>query len=370
MNSLKLPFVAKLTLGLLSILMLGYLLVIGKFVIAPFFLAFLLALLFLPFSDFLEKKLRFPRSLSTLSSMIIIMLLLFVVGSFFTSQLTDFNEDIPLLEVQFNKTFDEFQAWIDHTFNVNSEKQFEYIDLALSRLLSSSGQILGVTFDIFISSFMFLFFFIFFFIFILNYRRILNRFIITSFSEEHRADVQKVVSEIRYMTKSYMTGLFIQVLIISTITFIVLSIIGVKYALLLAVLTGILNVIPYVGIVVSMLLSCLIAFATGTPIMSLYVVIGYAAIQFIDGNIILPFVVGSKVKINALITFLGILVGESLWGISGMLLCIPALAILKIIFDHVEPLQPWGLLLGEDKKPKREKRKIKITKKITIKEKD
>jgi predicted PurR-regulated permease PerM len=76
--------------------------------------------------------------------------------------------------------------------------------------------------------------------------------------------------------------------------------------------------------------------------------------HLIDSNILLPVIVGSKVRINAFMTLLGVVIGEMLWGISGMFLSIPVIAITKIIFDRVESLQAWGMLLGEEeiiKKP-------------------
>lgn len=369
-NQISLPFVAKLALTLFCILALSYILWIGQAIIAPFFLAFLVALLFVPFADFLERKLRFPRGLSSIISVLIVLVAFWFLGSFFTSQLTNFSEDIPLLERQFDVTMQSIQGWINDSFHVNTETQFEYIDLGINKLVSSSGEILGFTISVFTSGFTFLVFFIFFFIFILNYRRLLNAFIVNVFVDEHREKVREVVGEVRRMTKSYMIGICIQIALVSTMTATILSILGVKYALLLGVLTGLLNIIPYIGILMSLLCASFIAFATSGPVMSLYVLISYGVIHAIDGNIILPFVVGSKVKINALFSFLGILVGEHLWGISGMLLCIPALAILKIIFAHVERLKPWSKLMGELHSPKKAKRKIKITKKISLEEKD
>jgi len=213
-------------------------------------------------------------------------------------------------------------------------------------------------------------FFILFFVFILNYRRILNTFIINVFNEKHKSSVQEVVSEVRIMTKRYIIGLCLQIIIVSILTTLVLTILGVKYAILLGVLTGLLNVIPYIGICISLLISCFIAFATGSVSTCIYVTIGYVIVHAIDGNIVLPFVVGSKVKINALFSFIGILVGEHLWGISGMFLCIPAIAIIKIIFERVDGLEPWGRLLGEEQKPNKKKKTYKISKNITLKEMD
>ncbi|KFE98454.1 permease [Chryseobacterium formosense] len=370
MNFFKLPFLPKLALAVISIIGIGYLIKLGQSILAPFFLAFLMAMLFLPIANFLEKKLRFPRSVSTIVSVMIMLTILTGMIFFFSTQISSFSKDIPHLTKQFNLVFHNLQTWVSHTFNVKIDEQLDYLDQGLNKLLSSSGIILGFTFGIFSTSLGFLAFFILFFIFILNYRRILNNFIVNVFNEKHKASVQEVVSEVRIMTKRYIIGLCLQVIIVSVLTTIVLTILGVKYAILLGVLTGLLNVIPYIGICISLLISCFIAFATGTVSTCVYVAIGYVIVHAIDGNIVLPFVVGSKVKINALFSFIGILLGEHLWGISGMFLCIPAIAIIKIIFERVDGLQPWGKLLGEDEKPNKKKKSYKISKNITLKEMD
>ncbi len=370
MNFLKLPFLLKLSLAVISIIGIGYLINLGQSILAPFFLAFLMAMLFLPVANFLERKLKLPRSISTIISVAILLVVLTGLIFFFGSQISSFSKDVPQLTHQFNKVFHNLQNWVSHTFNVKIDEQLNYLDQGLSKLLSSSGIILGFTFGIFSSGLGFLAFFILFFIFILNYRRILNNFIVNVFNDKHKASVQEVVSEVRIMTKRYIIGLCLQVLIVSILTTTVLTILGVKYAILLGVLTGLLNVIPYIGICISLIISCFIAFATGTVSSCVYVAIGYVIVHVIDGNIILPFVVGSKVKINALFSFIGILLGEHLWGISGMFLCIPAIAIIKIIFERVDGLQPWGRLLGEDEKPNKKKKSYKISKNITLKEMD
>ncbi|MFC3159778.1 Predicted PurR-regulated permease PerM [Chryseobacterium arachidis] len=370
MNFIRLPFLVKLALVVVSIIGLGYLLALGQSILAPFFLAFLMAMLFLPTATFMERKLRFPRSLSTMISVMIMITILTGLIYFFGSQLSSFSKDLPHLTKQSTIVFNNIQHWVSDTFNVKINEQLDYLDQGLKKLLSSSGVILGFTFGIFSTGIGFIVFFLLFFIFILNYRRILNNFIVTVFNEKHKSSVQEVVTEVRVMTKKYIIGLCLQVLIVSILTSIVLTILGVKYAVLLAVLTGLLNVIPYLGICISLLISCFIAFATGTPTTCIYVVIGYIAVHIIDGNIVLPFVVGSKVKINALFSFIGIIIGEHLWGIAGMFLCIPAIAILKIIFERVDGLKPWGKLLGEEEKPHKKKKSYKISKNITLKEMD
>ena len=369
MKDLKLPFIARLTLVLISILALGYLAKIGKGVLSPLFFAALMALLFLPFANFLERKLRFTRVLSTFSSLLVMLILLTGLIYFFSAQFSDFVNDFPVLQKQVSKSFTDLQIWVSQTFHLNFKSQMSYINQGLEKLLSSTALILGFTVSMFSSTMAFFLFSALFFVFILNYRRVLYQFTISIFKEEHFEKVYEGITEIQKIIKEYISGLFIQIIIVSVLTAILLSILGVKYAILLAVLTGLLNVIPYLGIIFSAFLACLISFATGGN-HTLFVALGYLVIHAIDANVTLPLVVGSKVKINALFTFIGLLIGEELWGISGMFLSIPFLAILKIIFERVQGLEPWGKVLGEETKLNKIRRKYRITKKITLEEKE
>ncbi len=369
MKELKLPFVLKLALILISIIAIGYLAKLGKTVLAPLFFAILMAFLFVPFANFLERKLRFSRPLSTFSSLLIMAMVLFGLIYFFSIQFSAFADDFPVLSSQLSKTFENLQVWISKDLHVNFDKQMAYLNQFVEKLLSSTALILGFTFTMFSSTLAFYLFSALFFIFILNYRRLLYQFLVSVFQERHFDKVNEGILQIQSVTKDYIFGLFIQILIVSTLTTILLSGLGVKYAILLGVLTGLINVIPYVGIIFSGMLACLISFATGGE-HTLLVFFGYVLIHAIDANITLPLVVGSKVKINALFTFIGLLIGEELWGIAGMFLSIPFLAILKIIFERIEGMEPWGKLLGEEQKPNKRRRKYKITKKITLEEKE
>jgi len=88
-----------------------------------------------------------------------------------------------------------------------------------------------------------------------------------------------------------------------------------------------------------------------TPMYAIYVLIAYYIIQLIDNNYIVPYIVASKVKINALFSVIVVIAGNALWGIPGMFLAIPLLAIVKLVCDHIEPLKPWGFLLGDSMPP-------------------
>jgi predicted PurR-regulated permease PerM len=125
-----------------------------------------------------------------------------------------------------------------------------------------------------------------------------------------------------------------------------LLVIGIDYAILLGVLGAFLNVIPYVGGITSISLPIIIAATTKSPMHAMMVLFFYLLIQFADNHYIIPKVVASKVKLNALASVIVVLVGGALWGIPGMFLSIPLTAIIKVVFDHVEVLKPWGYLLG------------------------
>jgi predicted PurR-regulated permease PerM len=150
--------------------------------------------------------------------------------------------------------------------------------------------------------------------------------------------------------------------IVAAATCLALWILGVKYAILLGLITGLFNIIPYIGILTAMVLSALVTFASAGAAKLLIVAGTIFGIHLIDANVLLPIIVGSKVRINALITVLGVIVGESIWGITGTFLAIPVIAITKIVFDRIEPLKPWGMLFGDEideKEPEPLKQEIK-----------
>ena len=153
--------------------------------------------------------------------------------------------------------------------------------------------------------------------------------------------------------RQYILGLLLEMFVVACIACIAFWIIGIKYAVLLGIIVALFNLIPYVGIFSALLLSCLITFATGNIKDVLWVGVSVVCIHLVDSNFFLPTIVGSKVKLNALVSFLGIVLGEMIWGLSGMFLSIPVLAIFKIIFDRVDSLKPWGFVMGSGTEEKK-----------------
>ena len=125
---------------------------------------------------------------------------------------------------------------------------------------------------------------------------------------------------------------------------------GIKYAILLGVIAAVLNIIPYIGIYTATSLIMLVTFANSSGTKALWVAFALLILHFIDANILMPRIVGSRVKMNAFITIIAVIVGEYVWGIAGMFLFIPITGIFKIISERVDGLKPWATLIGTEEK--------------------
>ncbi|MBX2921678.1 MAG: AI-2E family transporter [Chitinophagaceae bacterium] len=373
-RKLVLPFYLKLLSVLLILICLGYLAIIGQTVLEPLLFALLISTILLPVTRFFENKARFPRSLSCIISIVLFLLFFIILFSVLGSQLSRLSGDWPAFQQQLQDSIKELQRWITLEYGIKYREQVGYINKAMTDSLSIGTSMLGQTI-LSISSVMLLFVFtLLYTFFLLYYRTHISIFFVRLFNESHKPIVLEIFEQVQFIVKKYMLGLFIQIVLVSGMAFLAYSLIGIKYAIMLALITGIFNIIPYIGIASSALLTCLITFATSSGSHVLFVIIAIVVIHLIDSNFIMPKVVGSKVQINSLIALLGLVIGELLWGISGMFLSIPVIAIIKIVFDRVKELNVWGYLLGEEEeehvKPKKLRIKLAKVRKINPPKKD
>lgn len=347
------PFYEKLSLLIIGLIAFGYLVVIGKEVLDPLIFGFLFAVLLLPVANFLEKKVRLPRSASSFLSILLLVAfvaaLLYLVGS----QISNLADDWPMLKKQVSESIDNLRQYIENAFHINMDKQMDYVHNATNKIMSSGTGVIGTTFGALSSLLLFYSFITIFTFLILFYRRLLLRFLVSVFNEDNSGVVYDIVENIQSILRQYILGLLLEMFIVSCVACTAFWLIGIKYAVLLGLIVGLFNIIPYVGIFTALALSALITFATGNINATITVSLSVLGIHVIDSNVLLPVVVGSKVRLNALITFLGIVTGEMIWGLSGMFLSIPVIAIFKIIFDRIEGLKPWGFLFGGENEYKK-----------------
>ncbi|MDB4926916.1 AI-2E family transporter [Mucilaginibacter sp.] len=342
------PFYERLSLVLIGILALGFLIIQGKEVLDPLIFGFLFSILLLPVSGFLEQTLHMPRSVSSFLS--IILLVAFIGGVLYLvgSQISKLTDDWPMLQKQLAQSRDNISDWIQSAFHLNLEKQKAYVDNTAKKIMSSGTEVIGTTFGAVSSLMLFYVFIMIFTFFILFYRKLLLGFILQAFGKDNEHVVHDIIENIQSILRQYILGLLLEMIIVACVACTAFWVIGIKYAALLGIIVGLFNIIPYLGIFTALFLSVLITFATGPVGNAVEVGISVIIIHALDANVLLPAVVGSKVRLNALITFLGIVLGEMIWGLSGMFLSIPIMAIFKIIFDRIESTKPWGYLLGGD----------------------
>ncbi|HEV8084931.1 MAG TPA: AI-2E family transporter [Chitinophagaceae bacterium] len=349
-NSTTQPFYFKLAMVLIAILALGYISILTKEVLSPLLFGLLFSILLLPLSVYFEKKLKFRRSASSALSVLLLIVALAAVLFLIGSQITNLAQDLPLLKEQVIMSLHNFQEWISDKFDVNMQKQMNYVNKAATKIQTATPSMIGSTVLSLSSILLFLVFVILYTFFMLFYRRRLLKFLVDVFKEENKAIVYDIVATVQDILRKYVVGLFLEMSTVAVVCCSVFLLLGIKYAILLGLITALFNIVPYIGIFSALLLNVIITFATtGMAGTVLLVVITVVAMHLIDSNILLPMIVGSKVRINAFVTLLGVVLGEMIWGISGMFLSIPVIAMAKIIFDRVESMKPWGVLLGDEK---------------------
>ncbi|MEO5648043.1 MAG: AI-2E family transporter [Chitinophagaceae bacterium] len=343
------PFLKRLALALFCILSIGFLIFIGQDIIIPVAFSILLGVLLLPINNLMERK-GFTRVAAIMISLFIALLFIAGLIYFLSSQIANFVDDLPTIKKQLDQHVRTLQRWVSQTFSISRSEQKEVLDDAAQQLKGESGSsLLGQTFLSITSYLVILILLPIYTFLILYYRDMIKRFLINVFTITHKEKVMEVLKESRIIVQSYMMGLLIEMGIVATINISGFLILGIKYAFFLGLLAALLNLIPYIGMLIASVFCMMVTLTTSTDITQvLYVLLVLVVVQFIDNNLIMPKIVGSKVKINALMTILGVLIGGSIAGVSGMFLSIPVVAIMKVIFDRVEGLEPWGELLGDD----------------------
>ena len=336
------PFYVKATVILFGLIMFFFVLFILREILIPVAFAFLIAILLNPLNNRLEKRL--PKTLAIFCTLFIAIGVITGIFYFLSTQIASFAESIPALKAKSISIVNDLQKWLSYYFGMSIEKQAAMVKNALEGGQVYVGQtlsaILGIT-SVLILIPIYVFFLLF-------YKTLILDFLFQVFSEKNSLRVAEILAETKASVQSYVMGLLIEMLIVSAMNSIALLALGVRSAILIGTIGGILNMIPYLGGIVAIALPVLMATVTSDGYTTqLAIIAAYSVIQFIDNNILMTRIVSSRVQINALISIIIVLMGGALWGVSGMFLSIPFVAILKIIFDRVDGLKPWGSLLGD-----------------------
>ena len=310
-------------------------------IFVPFAFACLLAILLNPLSTRLAHKL--PRGIAIFFAILIAIVIACSLIYLLSRQIASLSETMPALKAKYFTIASQVEHWIHRQFGITINKQLEIVNNALKDSQSYVGHTIN-TILVGIAVLVLIPFYVFFLLF---YKPLILDFIFQAFTEKHSLRVAEILGETKSAIQSYVVGLLVEMAIVSALNSAALLMLGVRSAVLIGVIGGIVNVIPYLGGVVSILLPILMVTATKEGYSTQLAILAcYLIIQLIDNNVLVPKIVSSKVKINALFSILIVLCGGALWSYPGMFLAIPFLAILKIIFDRIDGLKPWGHLLG------------------------
>ena len=342
----KYPLLVKFTFLLLFLILLIYALIVARDFLYPLAFAVLISYLLYPIAYSLEK-LQVPRILSIILS--ILFGLFIVLSAFFliSKQLSVFLNDIPALQNKAMENVDNLEFYIQEKFGLPIEQQDQYLKNVVAMIFESSGswlqEVLTATAGT-VVKFALMPVYVFF---MLYYRNKFKKVILHMVPPDKHVKADVIIKEISAVTKRYMVGVVIVILILCVLNSIGLLIIGLKYAILLGIMSALMNFIPYFGTLIGGAIPLTFAMLTGdTPHLALYVVILFLIIQFLENNILTPNITGGQVSINPFITILSIILGGMIWGLPGMFVSVPFLGMFKIICDHFDRLEPIAFLLG------------------------
>ena len=315
----------------------------AKDFLVPFSIAGVLSTLFLPFCKGMEKK-NVPKGLAVLICLLVFLLVIAIIGALLGWQISALTGDFSLLKEKTVETFSRIQEYIFNHLGVSTEKQAQILNNEQPRVTVIMQMLAGSLASVFTN---FILTMAYFFL-LLYYRAHIMNFFLKLSSPSQRNEMGQVLHSVARVSQQYLLGLAKMIICLWIMYGIGFSILGVKNALFFAVLCGLLEIVPFIGNITGTTLTVLVAAVQGASLPMLAGIIGtYGIVQFIQGWVLEPIILGPQVKINPFTTVIALVLGELLWGIPGIFLAIPLIAMVKIVCDHVESLKPYGFLIGE-----------------------
>ncbi len=338
----------RMTYTLLAIILFLYGLIAIRNFLYPIAFGFLLAYLLFPIANWLEKK-RVPRILANFITIIGVLGIMISLILLAYSQVAPVAGELPKLIDTGIRNLSAMLAVLGDYFGFDRSETRQLIQEQTSAFIASGGEYLQ---DIFSSTastivaigllpvYIFLF---------LYYRTKFAYFLLKIAGPTRRKETIEILREISKVSARYMGGVIAVVTVLCFLNSLGLWIIGVRFAIALGIISAFFNFIPYFGTLLGGLVPFLFALLVeNDPVLAFRVVILFIIIQFIENNILTPNIVGGNVKVNPFFIITGLVAASIIWGIPGMLLIVPFLAIIRIVFSHIDPMRPYAFLLGEE----------------------
>ncbi|MFT4832606.1 MAG: putative PurR-regulated permease PerM [Psychroserpens sp.] len=291
----------------------------------------------------LEKK-KWPKSLAITFSMSLVFLLFFGIFCLLIWQLNYLKNDIPFLV---EKMQEGLQGWLKEHLHL----KFDFESYWIENLTTSSGNGFGAFIQALfknIGTFLFSLFMIpVFTVLFLFHRGQFVQVLRSMIAEQYHSRLYFILHEVSHSYYKYVIGLIKVYLIVGILNSIGLMLLGVEHAILFGMLSAIMTIVPYVGIIISSLLPISVVYVTtGSWLYPIGVIAVFSIVQYLESSIIFPKIVGEQMNVSTWAILVALLGGGIIWGVSGMVLFIPFVAILKIVSGYVEEWKPLNILLG------------------------
>jgi predicted PurR-regulated permease PerM len=312
-------------------------------IVIPVIVAASLAYILSPAVSLL-KKLKIPHALAVILVLLISFFIIGLIGYLLFAQANSLIQELPtywnsIIEYStqlLSKSKGLLPQVGDFYLKSFQLKDFSGIAKYLIRGISST-----------VSFFFSLFLILFLTFFILNDQDMLKEKLIRAFGKSEKETARNILLEINKQIRTFLLVKFCTSLGLAVIFTVGLLIIGVNYAYIWGPLAGILNLIPYVGSIIGAIPPLIVAGVQFQAIMPMiWVLLLFVIFQNLEGNVISPKLIGDKLNLSPLAVLVSVMFWTWLWGAIGIVLAIPITASLKVICDHVESLEPIGILLG------------------------
>ena len=342
------PFYFQATIKLFLVALVIAFLILAQNILIPFTIAVFFTFLLMPVSRKLQHW-HIPKALAILISIIMAFALVAVLFYFFIDQVMSFVNDWPVLQKTLTDKWENVQQFISETFHISRVEQKAWLTSKIKENASSGGVlVLGIfsATSSFLASFALIPIYIFF---LTLYQDKFKEFIQLVTKDDKNEHVLMIVKKVSVVSQKYVMGIFLDIVILSILNSTGFLILGLPHAILFGVLASLLNIIPYIGVLIGSTLPILMALLTKDSMSYPLAVLGICiVVQFLDNNFITPYVVGSSVSINPLTATLVLIASSLIWGIPGMVLCMPLTGMAKVVCDNIESMKPYGFLLGEE----------------------
>ncbi len=340
-------FFSRASYFLLFLVLSGFVLSYGSMVLIPVTFSLLMAFIVLPIDKKMEK-IGSPRWLGAFVGILFVSIVIGGIVGFLSYEVSSLAENMPTIKAKLADKFLEFQKYIRSNFGVTIREQNTWLDKQAKATSDSTGEYLmnfftGTT--TFITN---LFLIPILAFFLLLYRDRFKTFL-KLVDDKYHFHTCFIIGQAGKVSQQYLRGVAIDICILTVLNGIGFWMLGLEYALLFAIMAAILNIVPYIGVLVGSIFPIAMALITKDSAWYAMGALGVCVVvQFLDNNFIGPKVIGSSVSVNPLFSTIALLIGALIWGMSGMILAMPLAGMLKVIFDNIPWLQPYGYLMGEE----------------------